>query len=135
MSITWKRAQLFVPKGDKPREYLEIWRPISLLNVTYEIGSSYTANRLKTVLPNLISDEETGFVAGKYIGDNLHLLYDIIYRLKTKSTRTTCFGTRWKNKRVFQLTGRTCIKSSKHIVSEETYVGGYHPFIQTFVHQ
>ena len=45
-------------------------------------STSYTANQLKTVLPNLISEDQTGFVAGRYIGDNLCLLYDMIYYLK-----------------------------------------------------
>jgi hypothetical protein len=33
-----------LPKGDKPREYLKNWGPISLLNVAYKIASSCTAN-------------------------------------------------------------------------------------------
>ena len=80
MSITQKEGIIIcLPKGDKPREYLKNWRPVSLLNTTYKIGSSCIANRLKTVLPNLISEEQTGFVAGMYIGDNLRLLYDMTY--------------------------------------------------------
>ena len=39
-----------LPKGDKPRELIKIWRPITLLNVVYKIGSSCIASRIKTVL-------------------------------------------------------------------------------------
>ena len=80
MSIAQKEGKIIcLPKGDKPREHLKNWRPISLLNVTYKIGSSCIANWLKTLLPNLISEDQTGFVAGRYIGDNPRLLYMIYY--------------------------------------------------------
>ena len=36
-----------LPKGDKPREYLKNWCPISLLSVAYKIGSAAIANRFK----------------------------------------------------------------------------------------
>ncbi|MCB4762184.1 MAG: hypothetical protein LGB06_08020, partial [Sulfurovum sp.] len=39
------------------------WRPISLLNVVYKIGSTCIANRLKRVLPSLINEDQTGFMA------------------------------------------------------------------------
>jgi hypothetical protein len=84
MSITQKEGIITcLPKGDKPREFLKNWRPISLLNVTYKIGSSCIANRMKTVLADLINDDQTGFIPGRYIGDNLRCIYDIIHYLNT----------------------------------------------------
>jgi hypothetical protein len=88
MSITQREGIIVcLPKGDKPREYLKNWRPISLLNVVYKIGSSCIANRIKSVLPQLISADQTGFVPGRYIGDNLRLIYDITHHLKEKQTQ------------------------------------------------
>ena len=29
-------------------------------------------------LPNLINEDQTGFVPGKYIGENVRLIYDIL---------------------------------------------------------
>jgi exonuclease III len=85
MSITQREGIIVcLPKGDKPREFLKNWRPISLLNVTYKIGSSCISNRIKTVLPNLINEDQSGFVSGRYIGDNLRLLYDITHYLQNK---------------------------------------------------
>jgi len=44
------------------------WRPISLLNVAYEIASGCIVNRPKSVLEFLISEHQTGFLRGRYIG-------------------------------------------------------------------
>ena len=86
MSITQREGIITcIPKGDKPREFLKNWRPISLLNVIYKIGSSCIANRIKGVLPELINEDQTGFVPGRYIGDNLRLLYDIMHYLKDEN--------------------------------------------------
>ena len=68
-----------LPKGNKPREFLKNWRPISLLNVTYKILSGIIAKRLKSVLTYMIHENQKGFIAGRYIGENTRLLYDIIH--------------------------------------------------------
>ena len=67
-----------LPKGDKPREYLKNWRPISLLSVVYKILSKTLANRIKNPLQYLISDSQTGFIKGRFIGDSTRLVYDIM---------------------------------------------------------
>ena len=86
MSISQREGIIIgIPKGDKPREYLNNWRPITLLNVTYKIGSTCIANRLKSVLLNLINEDQTGFLPGRYIGDNIRLLYDTMEYLNTNN--------------------------------------------------
>ena len=48
MSYTHKIGIItLIPKGNKDRQYLRNWRPISLLNVLYKIASSCIANRIK----------------------------------------------------------------------------------------
>ena len=68
LSVTQKKGIMTcIPKGDKSREFLKNWRPITLLNVIYKIASGCIAERLKTVLSKLISSDQTGFISGRYI--------------------------------------------------------------------
>ena len=68
-----------LPKGDKPNQYLKNWRLITLLNVIYKIASGCIAERIKSVLTDLISEDQTGFISGRYIGENTRLIYDILH--------------------------------------------------------
>jgi hypothetical protein len=63
---------------NKPRFFLKNWRPISLLNTAYKIGSGVIASRLKRVLEKLIDLDQTDFISGRYIGDNIRLFYDML---------------------------------------------------------
>ena len=74
-----------IPKGNKPKEYIKNWRPISLLNVIYKIGSACIASRIKKVLPVLIDDDQTGFITNRYIGDNIRLIYDLMDYLNSRN--------------------------------------------------
>ena len=67
-----------LPKGDKPKQFLKNWRPISLLNTTYKLASAVIANRIKAVLPHIINSDQTGFISGRYIGENIRTLYDLM---------------------------------------------------------
>ena len=80
LSLTQKQGIISIlPKGDKPREYLKNWRPISLLNVSYKIASSCIANRIKKVLDYLIHDNQKGFLQGRFIGENTRIIYDVLH--------------------------------------------------------
>ncbi|MCU7801439.1 MAG: reverse transcriptase family protein, partial [gamma proteobacterium symbiont of Lucinoma myriamae] len=80
LSITQKEGIITcIPKQNKDRQYLKNWRPISLLNCTYKLASACLAGRLKKVLPELISSDQTGFMAGRYIGENIRIIYDLFY--------------------------------------------------------
>ena len=79
LSVTQRQGVITcIPKEDKPRQYIKNWRPISLLNTAYKIASACIANRLKTVLPKIIHDCQTGFLKGRYIGENIRMIYDTI---------------------------------------------------------
>ena len=61
---------------------LSSWRPITLLNIDYKIASKAIAKRLETVLPNLVHSDQTGFIKGRYIGENIRLINDVMEHTK-----------------------------------------------------
>eukprot|EP00253_Pinus_taeda_P003190 PITA_03190 len=60
----------------------EKFRPIALCNVLYKVISKVIANRLKPLLPMLISPEQSGYVEGRQIMDGIILTHEIIHSLK-----------------------------------------------------
>ena len=71
-----------IPKPHKPRNEIKSYRPITLLNSSYKILATAMANRMKDVLPDILGQEQTGFMPGRFIGDNSRLTYDLIQYLK-----------------------------------------------------
>ena len=79
MSISLRQTLITcLPKGDKPRDNLKNWRPISLLSVVYKLASSAIANRIKKVLDSIVSKTQSGFIEGRYIGESTRLIHDIM---------------------------------------------------------
>ena len=54
------------------------WRPISLLCADYKILSNVLTNRLKTVIASVVSPVQSCGVPGRFSGENVRLLQDII---------------------------------------------------------
>ena len=68
--------------SNKSRHLLKNWRPIPLLNVVYKLASAVIANRLKTVLDKIIFEDQKGFISGRFIGENIRLIYDVLFETK-----------------------------------------------------
>ena len=80
-----------IPKGDKPKQFLDNWRPITLQNSIYKLISGVIAKRINGVLPDIIHSDQSGFVNGRYIGDCIRNTYDILQWAKTKKRRAFCY--------------------------------------------
>ena len=77
---------VLLPKPNKPRDLLKSYRPITLLNVCYKIISGTIANRLKVVLQNIIDTYQTAYLKGRFMGDNIRMIYDVIQQMKQEQT-------------------------------------------------
>ena len=67
-----------IPKDGKDLKELKNWRPLSLLNQDYKYIARLIAERIKTCLPNLISQDQNRFVPGRYIGYNIVRILNLI---------------------------------------------------------
>ena len=67
---------LIYKKGD--RLDCKNWRPITLLNVDYKVCARALAGRLLKVLEFVVAPDQTCGVPGRYIGENVAFLRDVV---------------------------------------------------------
>ena len=72
-----------IPKVMIPTS-LKLYRPISLCTTVYKIIAKILANRLKPVLHSCISKNESAFIPGRQILDNIMISHEFLHYLKNK---------------------------------------------------
>lgn len=74
---------LLIPKKKDKQTMLD-YHPINLSNVVSQIVSKVLANRVKNILPNIVSDSQSAYVPGRLITDNTAVAYEMLHRLRNR---------------------------------------------------
>ena len=89
MSREQRRAVLrLLPKKDKDITNLKNWWPISLHNTDYKLLAQTLALRIQQTLPEIMSNDQNGYVKERFIGYNIHTILDIIEHSKENKLDT-----------------------------------------------
>lgn len=73
-------TMVLLPKKPNPVSFAD-FRPISLCNFINKIFTRLLCNRLKVLLPSLISIEKSAFLSGRDISDNVLLAQEVLHHL------------------------------------------------------
>lgn len=66
------------------------FRPISLCNVLYKVITSILCNRLKSILLELISENQNAFIVGRYMVENNLLAYEMVENFNQDGADKLC---------------------------------------------
>ena len=79
LSISQRQAVItLIEKKGRDKTLVKNWRPISLMNVDTKIASKVLALRMKKVIPNLINYDQMTYVKGRFIGESIGIIDDIL---------------------------------------------------------
>ena len=70
---------LLEKKGKDPTK-IKNWRPVALLDTDYKISTKTLARRLEKFIPSIIHSDQSGFVKGRYIGESIRFVEDLILK-------------------------------------------------------
>ena len=79
-----------IPKVKSPKRITE-FRPISLCSVIYKVVSKMLANRLKGILPSIVSENQSAFQADRLITDNILMAFETLHYMKHHQNGKTGF--------------------------------------------
>ena len=74
-----------IPKVKNP-EFISQYRPICLSNVLYRIFSKVLANRLKRILPQIVSEQQSAFMTDRLISDNIMVAFETLHYMRNHNS-------------------------------------------------
>ena len=78
-----------IPKTKCPTNLTE-FRPISYCNTLYKCVTKVLGARIRQVLPDLIMENQGGFVHGRYIAHNIMFIKDMVKQYGRKHVQPSC---------------------------------------------
>lgn len=75
---------VLIPKKENAVRMMDL-RPIALCKVLYKILAKVLANRLKPILPEVISKNQSALVHGRSITDNVLVAFEMIHHMRLKN--------------------------------------------------
>jgi hypothetical protein len=83
-------AIVLIPNTDQP-ESLKDFRPISLCSVLYKVIAKCLVNRLRPILGDIISINQSAFVPGRLITDNALVAFECLHFIKHNKSEKKSF--------------------------------------------
>lgn len=74
-----------IPKVKNPK-YVHEYHPISLCNVLYKVFSKVLANKLKKLLPTIITEHQSAFAKDCLISDNILVAFESLHGMKNHNS-------------------------------------------------
>lgn len=80
---------VLIPKTESPSRPNQ-FQPIGLCNIVYKLVTKVIVNRLKPILPKLISPTQCSFVPKRQITDNVIIVQEMLHSMRGKQGKRGC---------------------------------------------
>ena len=99
-----KAVITIIQKPEKDSRKLNGWRPISLMNVNTKILSKIMVKRMvRSPPPQLVHPDQSAFVKGRFIGESVRLISDILEYTKSLDKPGILFGADFESAFLYSL--------------------------------